>query len=115
MAKIIRLPEVIDRTGLKRSSIYSFVSSGTFPCPVPLGARAVGWIEEEIDLWIEERISQAEGYASINVKKLPNELSQYIASGEIPVFQVGRHTLVKKADVAKFKKRKEPKLRVEAV
>lgn len=55
--RIIRLPGVQTRTGLSRSSIYLAISRNTFPQPVPLGARAVGWLESEIDNWLEERIA----------------------------------------------------------
>jgi prophage regulatory protein len=54
--KLIRLPRVEDRTGLKKSSIYAGVKARTFPAPVRLGgARAVAWKESEIDRWIAER------------------------------------------------------------
>ena len=53
---IQRLPEVKKRTGLSRSTIYARISRGTFPQPVNLGARAVGWIEAEIEEWLEQRI-----------------------------------------------------------
>ena len=49
---ILRLPAVKLRTGLSRSSIYLRISQGKFPAPVSLGARAVGWIESEIDDWL---------------------------------------------------------------
>ena len=52
----LRLPTVKARTGLSRSTIYLRVSQGTFPKPVSLGGRAVGWIEEEIQHWLERRI-----------------------------------------------------------
>lgn len=58
MGKILRLPAVKDRTGLSRSTIYLRVAVGTFPRPVSLGARAIGWIESEIEAWISERIEQ---------------------------------------------------------
>ena len=54
---ILRLPAVKTRTGLSRSTIYLRVSQGTFPRPVSLGARAVGWVEEEIQAWLAERIA----------------------------------------------------------
>ena len=54
--KIMRLPEVMARTGLSRSTIYLRISQGTFPKPVNLGARAVGWIEAEIDDWLAQQI-----------------------------------------------------------
>lgn len=53
---IIRLPDVKARTGLSRSSIYSFIKSGNFPTHVSLGARAVGWDSQAIDQWIQDRI-----------------------------------------------------------
>jgi prophage regulatory protein len=46
---ILRLPKVMARVGLSRSSIYVRVRQGTFPKPVPLGARAVGWPDSDID------------------------------------------------------------------
>ena len=53
---ILRLPQVLDRTGLSRSSIYAKVSAGDFPEPISLGARAVGWIEDEVLSWLTERV-----------------------------------------------------------
>lgn len=55
--RILRLPEVKDKTGLSRSSIYALMSKGDFPLSVSLGDRAVGWIEAEIRDWIDERIA----------------------------------------------------------
>ncbi len=59
----IRLPETKKRTGLSRSSIYLRVQHGNFPAPVSLGARAVGWIESEVDQWIAARIAASRGGA----------------------------------------------------
>jgi prophage regulatory protein len=53
---IIKLPQVKARTGLSRSSIYAFISQGAFPKPIRLGERAVGFLQTEIDEWIESRI-----------------------------------------------------------
>ena len=53
---ILRRKQVEARTGLSRSTIYLRVSEGTFPKPVNLGARAVGWIESEIAAWVTGRI-----------------------------------------------------------
>ncbi len=44
--RIIRLKEVIDSTGLARSTIYKYIKEGTFPKPVSLGARCVGWVAQ---------------------------------------------------------------------
>jgi len=53
---ILRLPAVLARTGLSRSTIYLRVSEGSFPAPVSLGARAVGWIEAEVIDWLNRQI-----------------------------------------------------------
>jgi prophage regulatory protein len=53
---IIRRKQVEARTGLSRSTIYLRVSEGSFPKPVNLGVRAVGWIEAEISEWLAQRI-----------------------------------------------------------
>jgi prophage regulatory protein len=54
--RILRLADVISRTGLSRSTIYLNMSNGEFPAPISLGARSVGWLDSEIDDWIAERI-----------------------------------------------------------
>lgn len=59
MHSILRLPTVKDRTGLSRSTIYLRISEGTFPKPISLGSRAVGWIESEINEWLEQRIESS--------------------------------------------------------
>lgn len=55
--KIIRLPDVIQKTGLSRSSIYLQMTKGSFPQSISLGDRAIGWVEEEVEQWIDARIS----------------------------------------------------------
>jgi len=55
--RLVRLHEVMARTGLSRSTIYVWVAEGRFPKPVPLGARSVGWIESELEEWLRDRIA----------------------------------------------------------
>jgi prophage regulatory protein len=55
---MLRLPEVIARTGKARTSIYEGVERGDFPAPVALGPRSVGWVEDEIDSWLDHRIAE---------------------------------------------------------
>ncbi len=59
--RLIRLKEVIDCTGLARSTIYKYIEEGTFPKSVSLGDRAVAWVESEVQEWILERIAQRDG------------------------------------------------------
>ncbi len=64
--RFIRLPEVMSRTGYGRTSIYRKMEDGSFPKSLKLGgapkdpnefdSRAIAWIEEEVDQWIESRI-----------------------------------------------------------
>ena len=61
--RIVRLPDVMARTGLSRSTIYVRLGKGSFPKSVQLGARAVGWIEAEVDEWIRRQIAVSRGDA----------------------------------------------------
>ena len=64
--RFIRLSEVMSRTGYGRPSIYRKMEDGSFPKSLKLGgppknpnefdSRAIAWIEEEVDQWIESRI-----------------------------------------------------------
>jgi prophage regulatory protein len=56
VTSILRLPDVQKRTGLSRSTIYLRISEESFPKPISLGGRAVGWIEHEVDEWLNEKI-----------------------------------------------------------
>lgn len=56
--KIFRLTQVMDCTGLGRSTVYKYIAEGLFPRPVPLGYRAVGWLESEVTDWIKARIKE---------------------------------------------------------
>ena len=66
--RFIRLPEVMSRTGYGRTSIYRKMEDGSFPKSVKLGgppldpsvfdSRAIAWIEDEVDHWIQSRIEE---------------------------------------------------------
>jgi prophage regulatory protein len=55
--KFLRLPLVMDFTGMRRSAIYARVNEGTFPKPVTIHGRSVAWIKSEVDAWIRETIA----------------------------------------------------------
>lgn len=59
--RLIRLPEVVARVGLCRSSIYSRIGTGRFPAPRKLG-RASVWVEHEITEWISHAIKGADSH-----------------------------------------------------
>jgi prophage regulatory protein len=58
---ILRRRQVEQRTGLSRSTIYLRVAQGTFPKAVSLGARAVGWLESEVDEWLNSCVEVSRG------------------------------------------------------
>ncbi len=53
---ILRLPAVLARTGLSRSTLYALMAEGQFPASVSLGMRSVGWLESDITDWIRQRL-----------------------------------------------------------
>lgn len=53
---ILRRKQVEIRTGLSRSTIYLRIQEGTFPKPLNLGVRSVGWVESEIDDWLVAKL-----------------------------------------------------------
>lgn len=62
-ARILRRPEVEARTGLSRSAIYAESAQGRFPRAVRLTAKAVGWLEADVDAWISARVQAAQAGA----------------------------------------------------
>jgi len=56
---ILRLEAVMAKTGLPRSTIYHKMGLDEFPQSINLGIRSVGWIAEEVEAWIEERIENS--------------------------------------------------------
>ena len=57
LKRFLRLPQVEEKTGLKKSTIYSLVATGDFPAPVKLGQRCSAWVESEIEDWQDARIT----------------------------------------------------------
>lgn len=68
---LIKLPQVIEKTGRGRTTIYT---DPTFPKPIKIGARAVAWVQSEVDAWIAQRIAASRGEA-------PQEPSVYETRG----------------------------------
>lgn len=58
--RIIRLSEVLHKTGLSRSTMYRLIQLDQFPKQVSLLSKTSGWSEREVDQWIEDRLSSRE-------------------------------------------------------
>lgn len=57
--KLLRLNDVMNKTGLSRSSIYKQMSINNFPQQIKLGARIVAWHEAAVDSWISSKLEGA--------------------------------------------------------
>jgi len=55
--RILKRKRVEERTGLPRSSIYAAMAASTFPTQIKLTEKSVGWLESEVNAWIEGRIA----------------------------------------------------------
>ena len=55
--RILRKRAVSEKTGLPHSTLYRYVALGQFPAPIELGPKTVGWVESEVDAWLEARIT----------------------------------------------------------
>jgi len=57
---MLRLKDVMTKTGLSRSSVYKYIAEGKFPKPVHLGERTVAWVESEIEEWLMTKLAERE-------------------------------------------------------
>lgn len=58
--RILRLPNVIERTGLSRSTVYRKIQERTFPKPLKISERCIGWRESELEAWLESPVVHAD-------------------------------------------------------
>ncbi|MCX8965986.1 AlpA family transcriptional regulator [Erwinia psidii] len=56
--RLMRLAQVTEKTGLKRSQIYAYMKSGCFPKSIKIGPSSVAWLESEIDEWIAQQLNK---------------------------------------------------------
>lgn len=71
--RLIRLKEVMRVTGLARSTVYKYIAEESFPKPVSLGERSVGWVDDEVQDWIMAKVEERNVAQSTAVK--PGRLS----------------------------------------
>lgn len=57
--RLLRIREVMERTGQGKSTIYRKVAAGTFPKPVSVGGQSVRWRQSDIDAWIASLMPRA--------------------------------------------------------
>lgn len=58
LTMLLKLPEVENATGKKRSALYAAIKAQDFPAPVKIGPRASAWVAAEVQEWIDSRIAE---------------------------------------------------------
>ena len=61
--KFIRLPEVLEKTGVQKTFIWDGIKKGTFPAQIKIARRVAVWLESEVDQWISDQVIKARGEA----------------------------------------------------
>jgi prophage regulatory protein len=61
--RFLRLNQVVEKTGMSRSTVYLYLNQGRFPKPVQISERLVAWVESEVDAWMQERIAARKAVA----------------------------------------------------
>jgi prophage regulatory protein len=68
--KLLRLPQVMEMTGLRKTKIYELHAEGAFPRRVKITAHSVGWVEAEVQAWVARRIeSSAQGSTASSIAR----------------------------------------------
>ena len=57
--KLLRLPEVLRRTGFGRSHIYNLINRGEIPKQIQISSGAVAWLESEFETWMDKKIQES--------------------------------------------------------
>ncbi len=55
--RLLRLPQVMQQTGLKKTKLYELQKEGSFPMRIQITPNSVGWVEEEVNAWIAGRVA----------------------------------------------------------
>lgn len=57
--KLLRIKDVVDKTGISRTKVYLLIQEGKFPAPIKLGERVALWPEAAVDQWITDLVKAA--------------------------------------------------------
>ena len=67
--RILRIRELTHKTGLSRAYIYDLQAKGLFPASIRLGPNTVGWLEQDVDTWLNQRIAESRSKSSAEGKQ----------------------------------------------
>ena len=54
--RLLRLPEVLERVPLRKTTLYARMRKGLFPQNIKLGSNMVAWVASEVEEWINTQI-----------------------------------------------------------
>ena len=60
---LLRIQEVLNKTGKSRSAMYRDVAAGLFPASIRIGDSAVAWLESDVEKWIDARVAESKAAA----------------------------------------------------
>ena len=84
MTQVLRLPAVLSRIGVSRSTLYLWCSEGRFPASIPLGERSIGWLESEVTAWIEGEGSPSARHRRVRSRRGPRGLTPIVSAPRWP-------------------------------
>ncbi len=59
--RFLRMPEIVERTGLCKATIYNKINDGSFPKQIPIGSNIVVWLESDLQDWMQKQIDKGRG------------------------------------------------------
>ena len=59
--RFLRIPEIVQRTGMSKATVYNRINQGLFPKQIPIGANLVVWLESDVQKWMQEQIDKGRG------------------------------------------------------
>jgi len=70
--QILRMPALTKKVGLSHDAIYDSIARGTFPRQIKIAPQASGWVESEVDTWLESKIAERD--ALVEQKQLERDI-----------------------------------------
>lgn len=62
--RVLKLKDVLHKTSLGKTTLYALVKNSEFPKQIELGLRSVGWLESEVEAWIQSKVCRRNSSAS---------------------------------------------------
>jgi prophage regulatory protein len=54
---VLNMPQVLTKVSASRTWLFEQIRAGAFPAPIPLGGRRVGFLLDEVEAWLSDRIA----------------------------------------------------------